>query len=353
MASTTQTASEIANRRTIRASYAASSARFDLLMAALSALFLGGLWVDGWAHFHGRVDGSFFTPWHLVFYSAFAISALTLGAKLWRGISDGHAFARALPKGYGLSLAGIVIFGLGGVGDMVWHTLFGIEGGTEALLSPTHIMLGIGMALVYTGPIRSAWSRASDGETLAGWRALAPMLIGATLFLSLLMFLTSYAHPLTAPMAHEPIGRGGIQQDFGVTAILLESGLLAAIVGVLLYRWRLPVGAVSLMAFVSAALLTILVDSYPFLPALAVALLIVEGALYWLKPSRERPVAFIISLALIPALVYTAYFLAIDAVAGRVYWSVHVWTGAIVLAGVVGALIGWAIVAADHGAESK
>ena len=42
--------------RQARAGYPASSARFDTLMAGLSFLFLAGLWVDGWAHFHGKVD---------------------------------------------------------------------------------------------------------------------------------------------------------------------------------------------------------------------------------------------------------------------------------------------------------
>lgn len=38
-------------------------------------------------------------------------------------------------------MAGAFIFGLGGFGDMIWHTVFGIEVGTNALFSPTHLML--------------------------------------------------------------------------------------------------------------------------------------------------------------------------------------------------------------------
>lgn len=301
MATTTQPAAAQGARREVRTGYPASTARFDWLMAGLSALFLGGLWVDGWAHFHGKVDSSFFTVWHLVFYSAFALTALTLGVRQWRGIGAGYAFSRALPKGYGLSLVGAVLFGLGGVGDMVWHELFGIEGGTEALLSPTHILLGIGMGLIFTGPARSAWVRARSGEALTGWRDLGPLLVSTCVFLTLLMFFTSYAHPLSNPIAHR-LNRGGDAQDFGVTAILLEAGILAGVLCVLWARWRLPVGAVALLAFVSAGMVTILVDSYPFLPSLAIVLVIAEIALRWLQPTTARPAA------LVPALVYLSYF---------------------------------------------
>lgn len=346
MATTTQNPDRVNMRRAARTGYPASTAGFDALMAGLSALFLTGLFVDGWAHFHGRVDDSFFTPWHLVFYSAFALCAIALGRKQWLGVSDGYSFGRALPKGYGPSLAGVVIFGFGGVFDMIWHTLFGIEAGTEALLSPSHILLAIGMALVFTGPVRSAWARVAAGGSLRGWRDLWPMLTGVMLLTTLLMFFTSYAHPMTNPLAHE-FPRGDAQ-DFGVTAILLEAGLVAGMVGMLLTRWTLPVGAITLVVGVSSAILTVLVDSYVFLPPLFVALVIVEIVAWRLKPSAARPNALIVVLTLLPALMYLAYFIAIDGY-NRIFWSVHVWTGAIVLAGAVGALIGYGLTAVTSG----
>jgi hypothetical protein len=355
MATTTQTPDSVSARRAAAAGYPASTAGFDALMAGLSALFLTGLMVDGWAHFHGRVDDSFFTPWHLVFYSAFALCALALGLKQWRGVADGHTFGRALPKGYGASLAGVVIFGLGGAGDMVWHTLFGIESGTEALLSPSHIALGIGMALVFTGPLRSAWARAANGETLYGWRNLWPMLVSATLFTTLVMFFTSYAHPMTMPLAQRVLSGRGIPfdpQDFGVTAILLETAVLTGIVGVLLTRWTLPAGAITLISGASAAILTVLVDSYVFLPPLYVALVIVEIVAWRLKPSTSRPNALIAVLTVLPVLMYLAYFVAINRYE-RIFWSVHVWTGAIALAGVVGALVGYGLSAVTSGRASE
>ena len=147
---------------------------FDWLMAALSTIFLGGLYLDGWAHNHGKVDQSFFTPWHAFFYAGFALTALVLlvsAAVNWR---RGYTSRAALPAGYGLALLGTAIFAAAGVGDLIWHTLFGIEEDFEALVSPTHLMLGAGLALMVSAPLRaglaSAWgSRLAAVRTGAGF----------------------------------------------------------------------------------------------------------------------------------------------------------------------------------------
>jgi len=116
-----------------------SAPRFDWMVIALSSWFVGGLFLDGWAHTHGKVDTSFFTPWHGVLYSGHLATLLYLG---WQWSRQ-----RTLPAGYGLSLAGALLFVVGGVGDFIWHELFGIERSIEALLSPTHLLLALGLAL--------------------------------------------------------------------------------------------------------------------------------------------------------------------------------------------------------------
>ncbi len=97
----------------IKTGYPESSTAFDWAMLALSALFILGLWVDGWAHFHGRTDNTFFTPWHFIFYSAFGIVALFLGFHQLRNSRRGHTFTQALPQGYWLSLIGVGVFAVG------------------------------------------------------------------------------------------------------------------------------------------------------------------------------------------------------------------------------------------------
>jgi hypothetical protein len=103
-------------------------------MALLAAVFVGGLFLDGWAHTHGKVDQSFFTPWHAVFYAGYAATASALVASILRNRAQGYHWRLSVPEGYELSLLGALIFAVGGVTDLIWHTLFGIEAGVEALL---------------------------------------------------------------------------------------------------------------------------------------------------------------------------------------------------------------------------
>lgn len=219
MATAAQTASTGA-RKVAQTGFPAGGLRFDWAYIGLSALFVAGLWVDGWAHFHGQVDDSFFTPWHFLFYSAFGFVALFTGFHHWRNTNRGYAFQQALPRGYWLSLIGVVTFGIGGVGDMIWHTLFGIEAGSEALTSPTHILLAVGMTLIISGPLRAAWLR----PKVQGWRQLGPSIISATLLLSLFAFFTSYAHPLVNPLAASFNSRGTDVQQFNQLYVMNADG---------------------------------------------------------------------------------------------------------------------------------
>src|SRR5438067_2248282 len=46
--------------------------KFDWTATILCTLLIGGVYLDGWAHAHGKVDSTCFTPWHAVLYSGFA-----------------------------------------------------------------------------------------------------------------------------------------------------------------------------------------------------------------------------------------------------------------------------------------
>ena len=37
---------------------------FDFIAVLLTLWYMGGLFIDGWAHNHGLTDVTFFTPWH-------------------------------------------------------------------------------------------------------------------------------------------------------------------------------------------------------------------------------------------------------------------------------------------------
>lgn len=346
MSATVSSSNDALSRAKAQAGYPAGSIGFDWMMIALSALFLTGLWVDGWAHFHGQVDGSFFTPWHFLFYSSFALVALFLGANQFRNTGKGYAFRRALPKGYWLSLIGAVIFALGGVGDLIWHTLFGIEAGTEALMSPTHLMLAIGMALVFTGPVRSIWFRFRDRTQAArGWRELGPLIIGVTLVTTLLMFFSSYANPIVSPYIER--GRSSMYQDFSVIGILFTATLYAGVTTLLLRRWRLPFGSYTILFGVSTAMLTVLNDVFVLVPGAVVTGLIVDVLVYRLRPSMERMAQFFTIAFIAPALYFALYFLTVSQMI-RIQWSVHVWAGTIFTSGLIGLMMAFLVFAAAN-----
>src|SRR5437879_4785447 len=144
---------------------------FDWAVALLSVWLVGGVFVDGWAHNHLQSLENFFTPWHALLYSGFAAVSTPIAVAWLLGVRRGRPFLAAVPDGYELSAVGVVLFGIGGLLDMLWHLAFGIEVSTDALLSPTHLLLVSSGILIISGPLRAGWRR---HQARAGWRTAGP-----------------------------------------------------------------------------------------------------------------------------------------------------------------------------------
>lgn len=171
---------------------------FDALYAALVLWFLGGIYLDGWAHNHFGGLETFFTPWHAALYSGYGATAVALAGAVLVNRSREVTWRAAVPVGYGLAAVGAVVFAAAGAADMVWHQLFGIEVGLEPLLSPTHLALATGGGLMATGPLRAGWAR-NDPRGLARM----PQLVSLLALLSLFTFMTQFAHPYSQTFAFE------------------------------------------------------------------------------------------------------------------------------------------------------
>jgi hypothetical protein len=312
-------------------------------MAMLAAVFVGGLFLDGWAHTHGGVDQSFFTPWHAVFYAGYVAVASVLAASLLRNHARGYPWLRAVPAGYEPSLLGALIFAVGGMSDLIWHTLFGIEAGVEALLSPTHLALALGLGLIASGPVRAAWQRSWP---VSGWAAQGPMLLALTSTLSVLAFFTEYAHPLVYVAAGAGHPHGGAV-GLGVASILLQTGVLMATILLAVRFGRLARGALTLIVTLNAAAMGCLNFSsyYPWalVVGAGVAGVLVDAFYARLHPSATRPAAWRVFAFTLPATFYLCYFLALMVTEG-IAWSVHLWVGSIVLAGIAGWLLSYLLV---------
>ncbi len=322
--------------------------RFDLPVAVLSLWLVSGLYLDGFAH-HNFPESleTFFTPWHGVLYSGFLTLAGFILFHQFRNMASGYRWNEALPAGHSLTVLGVPLFFIGGIGDGLWHTLFGIEQGVEALLSPTHLLLAIGGALMVTGPLRSALRRLPIG-TRPSWSALLPALLSALYLLSDLTFFSEYANTLASPeRVVEQIGSNELGSfawmALGVVGVLIPSALIVGITLFFIRRWSLPFGSLTLILTGNGLLMALFhyhdIATYPqvLIPIIGSGLL-ADLFYAWLKPSRTRTAQAHAFAFLVPFALYAIFF-AILVSTASVQWTVHMWTGIPVIAGVVGLLV--------------
>src|SRR5947207_2490418 len=196
---------------------------FDRAAVVLGAAFTGGLFLDGWAHTHGRVDDTFFTPWHAVLYSAFfATAILYVGRAAW-GVRRGGGWHGAMPPGYGLGLVGVGCWVIGGPFDAVWHSVFGFEANIEALLSPAHAILALGYGLMASGPLRAGLQRPSDR-----WCDKLAIVLSMTFVVSNLTFFTQVAHPVANLWGAGYTAVSEAARELGITGRWLPAAILTA-----------------------------------------------------------------------------------------------------------------------------
>lgn len=323
----------------------ATTPRFEWTMGVYMVLLCLGSSLDNWAHFHGMVDQSFFTPWHAVLYGMMALLGVTLGTAALVNVRKGFAWQRSLPPGYRLSLLGVGLFLVSGIMDLCWHLVFGIEYDTAAYISPTHLfLLGSGI-LAGTGPVRSAWLRLRPSST-RGWSTLGPMLLSAASAVAALAMFTQFASPLvntfapkTALMVSSPVGidMNGIEQAFGVAEVIVQTVLLMSILLLLLRTWKLPYGAVTLLIVLPSAVQAIMVDNYQLIAAVFVVGLIADVAANRLCPPLHGYQLYAIG-CVVPAMYVGAIDLALWLTVG-VGWPPTLVGGSIVYASATGLFV--------------
>lgn len=325
-----------------------ASRREDLLTIVFAAWLIVGIFVDGWAHNNNKPE-TFFTPWHGLFYSGFLATAAWMIWTVQRRRAEGATGPAAVPVGYGLGLAGVAVFAVGGVFDLIWHQLFGIEVDLEALLSPSHLVLFCGALLVVSSPLRSAWHDPSSREP--GFRRFLPTLLSTTLFTAMVAFIFMVFSPfLTNALTEGPyrFAALGMDQDLGpwfveevqlegYAAILLTTLVLLAPALLLIRRWRLPFGTFTFL-FGVVGILSAGIESFEMGPSfLAPAVAGLVGDLLYrrLRPSPERPWSVRAWAAVVPAAMWLAYF-GLLAASESVGWSVELWSGVIAMSAMAG-----------------
>jgi hypothetical protein len=316
--------------------------RQDLVTSLLYTWPVVGLYLDGWAH-HNRANlETFFTPWHAVFYSGYVVSASWILLIVANNHLSGRSWREAAPQGYGLGVIGLGIFAVGAVGDMIWHTIFGVEGGLDTLFSPTHLVLLTGAMLAALSPFRSAWT-APDNVL-----RLAPLL-SIVFFTAAIAFFFGFASPFNqnwtafdGAVFTARLEAAGIQdapliftsmenvQLRGITGALFTNIILLGPVLLLVRRWRVPFGSCTLLFGTIAALSAGIVNfaSWELVTAAVLAgvtadILIRAGHLSAGHLDQHRLVATIVPVALIGL-----PFLATGLRYGT-GWPPELWTGTI------------------------
>jgi hypothetical protein len=303
-----------------------------LITMLMGSWLIIGIFLDGFAHNHGAVE-SFFTPWHAALYSGFLASAIWIFWLTYMNKSELQvsSWFRAFPRGYGLGVAGVFLFLVGGICDMIWHIIFGIEVGIDALLSPTHLLLFSGALLILSSPFRAAWTSKQNASQT--FKEFFPTLLSIALVMSIIAFFLMYAWAfnLNLFMLEEQDAKERAFVDF-----LITTQLLVIPVFLLFKRWKLPWGAVTFLFGFETTLMAVLFG-FNGRSSASILIVIVAGVVGdFLLRNAHNSQSGLLKLRLfaffIPILIWSLFFVnerryyAMD-------WPPELWGGTIFLCG--------------------
>jgi hypothetical protein len=324
-----------------------TSYRDDLVTVVLGVWFVVGLFLDAWAHNNIPRLETFFTPWHAVFYTGFAATGLWICWLVFRQLRAGRTGAAAVPVGYGLAVLALPVFGLFGILDYAWHTMFGIEQEFKILFSPTHVVGVTAMVVIVTSPLRAAWADRSLPPN-PSLRRLLPAVLSLAFGSALVLLFLQYANALVwgphwiVYTYSEPTGGDRPPVDTLSAAIVVTNLVLLAPLLLLVRRWRVPAGTATILYVAVAGLCAaITAFRYPsILVTMVVAGALVDVLLATLAPREDRRGAYLTFAALAPLVTWGVYFAVAAVVVGHLPDVVEFWTGVPAVAALLGLLTG-------------
>ena len=129
--------------------------------------------------------------------------------------------------------------------------------------------------------------------------------------------------------------------SWGAACVLLQSAIVTGLVLFALRRWRLPLGALTLILTINTALVSVMADEYPLIATTALAGVLLD-LLYWrLQPSVQRVDALRLFAFAFPLIYNLCLFVPIILYQGSIPWSIHLWLGVTCMSGVVGLLLSY------------
>ncbi len=326
------------------------SASLDLAVGVVGLWLAAGFLWDSWAHLHVGVE-TFFTPYHGVFYAAMLAGTFIVAGVSLRNRARGYR-GWALPQPYPSALIGIPVFFGGGVGDLIWHTFFGVENRIEAVTSPTHLIIGCGVVLVLSGPIRSALR---ERDALVGLRAQMPLLFALAACLEFVHLGTSYAFDASTARIDAPPPALASSLDYftataielyktgtGVMIVILQALIEMTFVIWLVSRFRLAPGALTLFLVLGDGMMAAALTNDRPLLLIHLGMALVAGIVGDTLIARARGAVAGAALqrfgALVPLAYFGTYFALTVALEGT-WWNPSLIGGVLVWSGLAGAAL--------------
>lgn len=344
----------------------------DMVSVLISVLGVAGMYWDSWRHNTQVIeDDNFWSPPHIALYSALTVLLLWIGLIVIRRQPAGGLDLAAIPRGYGIGIVGLVLAGAGGVGDFIWHAIFGFEDQANAFWSPPHQVLFYGGLLLAAAPFISSWYRSGGPLDV---RAAAPVVLSLAVMMGTATYAVMHLSPLWNNVAPTdafqadiarlddayapgdlPTGHVGLDtavRTFGddafpyyfyslnqsVAALLLLSLTLTAPVLLLVRRWRPPFGSVTVVFGLYGVVYGIPTEyrDAEQLVGLAVAGLLIDGLIAGLRPELPaRPWQFRALGASIPLFSIGIYLITLELGPGLA-WHISVWLGVLLTSTMIG-----------------
>ncbi|MEX2539983.1 MAG: hypothetical protein WD646_15155 [Actinomycetota bacterium] len=309
-----------------------STRREDLRTVLTASWLIIGLFLDGYAHQHfvtGRE--TFLTPWHAVFYAGFAATATSIALIVYR--RPGRRLRDRIPAGYGSALLGLVGFAFGGISDGIWHSIFGVEVGIDALLSPTHLILMASLLAIVTAPYFAAV--ASTAAEARRGIALVSLGIGTALVAFFLNFVWGLGDSGFKVAYDHATGAGERDVIAGVASALVATFVLTIAARHAVRLGRPALGTfVMLFGLVSLAVHVAFEEEWIGVLSAVVAGLLLDAGFALRRPRAQPRVVFAVAIA---AMWLTYFSLAI--VTETVAWPAEIWIGTALLCALIAALL--------------
>ena len=323
----------------------ASEARREVLpreravLAVIVTWIAVGLAIDTRRHRTDRSLDTFFTSAHGVLYAGWIAAAVFLLYVVRARQSKGAKRWAAVPRGFEAAVVGAALFGLGGVGDMIWHTEFGIEQDLKILFSPTHLFLMSAMVMISFGVVRSTWLSTEPSTMKNLWPAVLSSGVIGSVWLVFFQYVSAFDRGIFTTVVPDLLGLSEIIRVQSIAGVVIMTVVFFAPMLLLARRWVLPIGTATLAFSIPAASNFIFTDFKAVRLSAAVLAGGVIVDLVWIGLARLRRTQPRLAFRLFGAggpITFWCAYLAISMPGHRMQWPAELWTGTLIWSALIG-----------------